>query len=259
MNIHAAPPASDRVPTRIILGIPVAHIAWADAIAHLRTLVRDRRFTKVGFLNAHNANVACSDAEFARVLQDFMVLPDGVGVDMAAKLLYGERFPSNLNGTDFIPHLIASVNEPMTVALLGTTRINAEGALAALAALAPQHLYELVHDGFFTPDEEPDILARIRRLRPDVLLVAMGVPRQELWIQRNLGPDDCTLPIAVGALLDFLSGAVPRAPTWVRHLRLEWFFRLLVEPGRLWRRYILGNPIFIARVLIQKLRGGGAG
>lgn len=86
----------------------------------------------------------------------------------------------------------------------------------------------------------------------------MGVPRQELWIARNLTEKHCTLPIAVGALLDFLSGAVPRAPGWMRRMRLEWLFRLIVEPGRLWRRYIVGNPLFLARVLRQKLVGGGS-
>ena len=81
----------------------------------------------------------------------------------------------------------------------------------------------------------------------------MGVPRQEFWIAKNITPRHCTMPIAVGALLDFLSGAVPRAPAWMRRLRLEWVFRLIIEPGRLWRRYILGNPVFLARVVRQKL------
>jgi exopolysaccharide biosynthesis WecB/TagA/CpsF family protein len=80
----------------------------------------------------------------------------------------------------------------------------------------------------------------------------MGVPRQELWIARNITPDHCTMPMAVGALLDFVSGAVPRAPKWMRQLRLEWVFRLIVEPSRLWQRYILGNPVFLARVIRQK-------
>ena len=97
-------------------------------------------------------------------------------------------------------------------------------------------------------------------MRPDILLVAMGVPRQEFWIAKNITSSHCTLPIAVGALLDFLSGSVPRAPAWMRRLRLEWVFRLIVEPGRLWRRYVLGNPVFLARVVRQKLfveRAGG--
>jgi UDP-N-acetyl-D-mannosaminuronic acid transferase (WecB/TagA/CpsF family) len=63
------------------------------------------------------------------------------------------------------------------------------------------------------------------------------------------------MPIAVGALLDFLSGRVPRAPLWMRRLRLEWLFRLWIEPGRLWRRYVVGNPLFLVRVLAQKLVG----
>jgi len=255
MNMHPARPAPERFPARRILGIDVASIGWADATGYLRLLLRERRYTKVGFLNAHNANVACRDPEFAAAMRDFLVLPDGVGVDMAARLLYGEPFPSNLNGTDFIPHFITSMAEPITVGLLGATRKNAEAALANLAKLAPQHRIELIHDGYFSKDEEPEVLSRIASLRPDVLLVAMGVPRQELWIASKLTPAHCTLPIAVGALLDFLSGAVPRAPLWVRRWRLEWMFRLVVEPGRLWRRYVVGNPVFLFRVLRQKLTG----
>ena len=107
--------------------------------------------------------------------------------------------------------------------------------------------------GYFTAEQEPGIIARLEELRPDILLVAMGVPRQELWIDRNLSAAHCTMPIAVGALLDFLSGAVPRAPLWVRRARMEWIYRMWIEPGRLWRRYIVGNPVFLVRVVRQKL------
>lgn len=115
-----------------------------------------------------------------------------------------------------------------------------------------QHRFVVIHDGYFPPSQEQEIVDRIAALRPDVLLVAMGVPRQELWIERHIDARHCTLPIAVGALLDFLSGAVPRAPLWMRRLRLEWLFRLAVEPGRLWRRYVVGNPLFLLRVVRQK-------
>jgi exopolysaccharide biosynthesis WecB/TagA/CpsF family protein len=256
MNMHAANRMGISV-RKTILGITVASLEWDEAIGLLKRMLAERRFTKVGFLNAHNANVASVDADFAEALDDFLILPDGVGVDMAAKLLYGSPFPANLNGTDFVPGLLKAVSQPLTVGLLGATRRNANGAAGKLAAIAPQHRYVVIHDGYFSPQEEPAVVETIRRLRPDVLLVAMGVPRQELWIARNLTDKHCTLPIAVGALLDFLSGAVPRAPAWVRRLRLEWLFRLIVEPGRLWRRYIVGNPLFLARVLRQKLAGGG--
>ncbi|MET3523589.1 WecB/TagA/CpsF family glycosyltransferase [Mesorhizobium abyssinicae] len=258
MNMHATGKAFGSDTLKTILGIPVLAIRWDDAIALLTRLVAERRFTKVSFLNAHNANIACTDPVFAEALDDFLILPDGIGVDMAAKLLYGAPFPDNLNGTDFVPAFLQASSRPLTVGLLGATRVNAEAASVKLAALAVQHRFVVIHDGYFSAAEEPTIVDRIAALRPDVLLVAMGVPRQELWIARHIDARHCTLPIAVGALLDFLSGTVPRAPLWMRRLRLEWLFRLLIEPGRLWRRYVVGNPLFLWRVARQKLSGAGA-
>jgi exopolysaccharide biosynthesis WecB/TagA/CpsF family protein len=255
MNVHAGRRSSDVKSWRMILGIHVANIEWGAAITILKRKLDDNRFTKISFLNAHNANIACVDEAFADALNDFVILPDGIGVDIASKLLYGAPFPSNLNGTDFIPAFLKASTRPLTVGLIGATRRNADEAARKLAALAEQHSFAVIHDGYFAPKDEPEILERIRILRPDILLVAMGVPRQELWIARNLTKQHCILPIAVGALLDFLSGSVPRAPGWMRTLRLEWLFRLIIEPRRLWRRYIVGNPLFLARVLYQKFFG----
>jgi exopolysaccharide biosynthesis WecB/TagA/CpsF family protein len=255
MNVHTVRRTPGVQRWKEILGIPVADIDLAGAIRLLRGFIAEHRFTKVGFLNAHNANVACSDAEFSDALRDFLILSDGIGVDIAAKVLYGEPFPDNLNGTDFIPALLAAEARPLTIGLLGAKRANAEGAAAKFSRFAPQHKFVVVHDGYFNAEQESEILDRIRALRPDILLVAMGVPRQEFWIAKNITPGHCTLPMAVGALLDFVSGAVPRAPLWVRQLRLEWMFRLVTEPSRLWRRYIFGNPVFLARVARQKLFG----
>ncbi|UVK38705.1 WecB/TagA/CpsF family glycosyltransferase [Mesorhizobium sp. AR10] len=253
MNMLTARAALGLDKLNMILGIPVLAIGWDDAIVLLARLVAERRFTKVSFLNAHNANIAYSDPVFAEALGDFLILPDGVGVDVAAKLLYGAPFPDNLNGTDFIPAFLQASTRPLTVGLLGAKRVNAEAASTRLAALAVQHNFVVIHDGYFSAAEEQGIVDRIAKLRPDVLLVAMGVPRQEMWITRHIDARHCTLPIAVGALLDFLSGTMPRAPLWMRRLRLEWLFRLWVEPGRLWRRYVVGNPLFLFRVIRQKL------
>lgn len=239
-------------PFKAILGIRVCAVAWNEAMALLERLVEERRFTRVGFLNAHNANIACENRAFAEALDEFLLLPDGVGVDMAAKLLTGEKFPDNLNGTDFIPGFLRQATRPLTVGLIGARPENAVEARERFEVLAPQHRFVLVSDGYFDAASESLILQTIRELRPDVLLVAMGVPRQELWIMRHITAAHCTLPIAVGALFDFMSGAVPRAPQWMRRLRLEWIFRLVLEPGRLWRRYVFGNPVFLARVVREK-------
>lgn len=255
MNVHSAPRTATTVPQKVIVGISVASLRSEDAIQVLQDCIRRKRFTRVGFLNAHISNIACSDARLMKKMADFMVLPDGVGVDIAAKLLYAEPFPANLNGTDFVPALLQAIKEPLTVGLIGAKRENIERAAAVLAELAPQHRFEVISDGYFSALDEDDVLARTAKIRPDILLVALGAPKQELFIADRITAEHATLPFAVGALFDFLSGAVPRAPGWVRKARLEWLFRLLIEPGRLWRRYVLGNPVFLFHVFRQKLTG----
>ncbi|TGS94461.1 glycosyltransferase, partial [Mesorhizobium sp. M8A.F.Ca.ET.213.01.1.1] len=101
------------------------------------------------------ANIACTDPVFAEALDDFLILPDGIGVDMAAKLLYGAPFPDNLNGTDFVPAFLQASSRPLTVGLLGATRVNAEAASVKLAALALQPRFVVIHDGYFSAAEEP--------------------------------------------------------------------------------------------------------
>lgn len=261
MTLHALalhPPRGETASARDILGVAVQAWSWDEALAQLKRVVGEKRFTRLGFLNAHVSNVARHDREFARALRGFTVLPDGVGVDIAAKLLHGAAFPANLNGTDFVPALLQALSQPLRVGLLGATRESAEAAVRNLPAIAPQHSYSLVSDGFFKPGDEPAILARLLAERPDILLVAMGVPMQEKWIAGNLTAAHCTLPIAVGALVDFISGTAPRAPRLLRRLRLEWVFRFLQEPRRLWRRYLLGNPVFLGRVLARKLGPGAS-
>lgn len=242
---HSAPPLK-----RQILGVEVSAFSQAEAISVIAGCITQQRFTKVGFLNAHVANLAQADEHFRRVLEGFLILPDGVGVDIASKALFGEKFPANLNGTDFVPQLLRNLPDKIRVGLIGAERDSVEAAADRLKRLAPLHDYEVFGDGFFSNDMEPAILAKIADSRPDLLLVAMGVPRQELWIDR-LTSQHTTVAMGVGALFDFLSGAMPRAPQWMRVMRLEWLFRLIIEPSRLWRRYILGNPLFVFHLLRQ--------
>ena len=118
----------------------------------------------------------------------------------------------------------------------------------------PWHEFIEISDGYFDRADPALILKRIEAARIDLLLVAMGTPLQEKWVDRHLTADHARVVISVGALLDFVSGRVTRAPRWVRHLRLEWLFRLWLEPNRLWRRYVLGIPVFLGHVLSHRLR-----
>lgn len=250
---------SRSVQWREILGVPVAALGWDEALGLLGRRVEANEFTRVGWLNAHNANIMRDQPVYRAVLDEFLILPDGVGVDIASSILHGSQFPANLNGTDFTPALLQSITRPLRVGLIGSRRVIAQKAADSFQSLAPQHDYRVIEDGFFKAEDEPRVLADIAQYRPDILLVAMGVPRQELFIAQKMNGTYTTLAIAVGALFDLHTGAVPRAPMWMREARLEWLFRLWQEPKRLWRRYVVGNPMFMLRVIKARLTGASRG
>jgi len=109
------------------------------------------------------------------------------------------------------------------------------------------------HDGFFSPQEETEVIRHIAHSGADLLLVALGVPRQDLWIAQHLRETGVTVAMGVEGLFDFYAGRIPRAPQWLREMGLEWLYRLYQEPGRMWRRYLLGNSIFLGRVLAERI------
>jgi N-acetylglucosaminyldiphosphoundecaprenol N-acetyl-beta-D-mannosaminyltransferase len=107
------------------------------------------------------------------------------------------------------------------------------------------------HHGYFNAEDEDHLIQAINASGAKILIVAFGAPRQELWLNRHHGELQIPVRVGVGGLLDFYSGRMPRAPQWMREIGLEWAFRLSREPGRLWRRYVIGNPLFLYRVWLQ--------
>jgi alpha-1,3-mannosyltransferase len=202
----------------------------------------------VAFCNAHTVNLAAADEGLASVLGMAMVLNDGVGVDLASRLLYGEPFPSKLAGTDFVPALLKAAKTDLRIFLLGSKAGVAERAAVALRRLYPRHTVVGTHQGFFSRQEEEEVCRWMVETRPNLILVGMGQPQQEFWATRNF-QKFAAVTMCVGAFLDFAAGTVPRAPLWLREIRLEWTYRLAHEPRRLWRRYLIGNFEFMLRLL----------
>ncbi len=247
---------NDTVTYRNILGVKVACFDWDDAFAFFQKCIDEGRFLKQGWLNANNANIAHTDSAYRAALDDFLILPDGICGDIASKVAHGSKFPANLNGTDFIPGLLRHMKRPLKVALLGAGPNVAAEAAGLFKKQMPQHDYRVISDGFFKPADIDGILQRLKEFHPDILLVAMGVPRQELFIEKYITAEHCTLASAVGALFDLHTGRIQRAPQWVRALKMEWVHRLLQEPRRLAKRYLVGNPVFLWRVARNRLKGG---
>jgi len=239
--------------SRNILGVRVIEFSKSDALLYIATAIERKQHTKIAFLNAHGANIAWSDQDYLNDLAGFKVLADGIGVDVGSLINYGDKFPDNLNGTDFIPALFDSLKPGVSVALLGAKPGIAELAVSKMKAKYPQLDYNVVGDGYFATRSEAEVISALSVSKPDILLVALGNPAQEKWIAKNCTKDNCTVALGVGAYFDFAAGVIPRAPDIFRKLRLEWAYRLWLEPRRMWRRYMIGNPLFVIRSIMQKL------
>ena len=242
------PPAD----TRTIGDIAIAVCDLQSAIARLESWAEAGERHAVTFANAHSVNLAACDPAFRAAMSTMLVLNDGIGVDLASKLLYGAPFPSNLNGTDFTPALLGHATGPRTVALLGAAPSVAKEAAARLAAVFPQHRFNVIGDGFFK--DEGAIVAQLAAANADYVLVGMGQPRQELFVTRHAGQWP-GVTLCIVAYIAFAAGNVPRAPLWVRKLRAEWLFRLAIEPRRMAGRYLIGNVRFLLAMLIAKKKG----
>ncbi|MEM1376789.1 MAG: WecB/TagA/CpsF family glycosyltransferase [Pseudomonadota bacterium] len=240
------------VELRNILGVDVADYTEQEVIEFIGACIEHARFQPVAFLNANNANITWANAKAAHAYANHVVVSDGIGVDLAAKLLHGSKFRANLNGTDLIPALLTAANSPLKVGLFGSKPGVPDRAALAFAAIDDRHEYRVISHGYVGPEENGRILSDLKEFKPDILLVALGVPRQEIWVAEHLTSKHCTVPISVGALFDLTTGEVSRAPEWVRIIRSEWVYRLAMEPKRLWRRYIVGNPVFLKRAVRQK-------
>jgi exopolysaccharide biosynthesis WecB/TagA/CpsF family protein len=204
------------------------------------------RPTILAFVNAHALNTVTADTAFAAaLLQSDHVFRDGAGMKTLLTRL-GKDAGLNLNGTDLIPKLIMHYNG-RRIALLGTT----DPYLSTAVLHVQQHL---APDSSTCQSDGFQSLASYEHLcasnQPDLILLGMGMPKQELVAQRLR--EQLTHPCLIvcgGAIIDFMGGKVTRAPQWIRAAGMEWLFRLFREPTRLYKRYVLGNPLFIWRTM----------
>jgi len=235
---------------RDIAGFMIRDTTKGVFIRFLNRRLRRRQPTTVLFANA-NFVVRCRRLrQELAACPDLFVLSDGVALDAVARLLFGSRFRENMNGTDFTPAVLSGLTEARRVFLLGARTETVEAAAGPLGRLGLARIVGTL-DGFSIWRDDAGTLARIRDARPDILLVGMGNPLQEEWILRHREALDVPLIMGIGALFDFVAGAKPRAPAGVRRLRLEWAYRLALEPRRLVGRYTVGIARFFAAAIIH--------
>lgn len=238
-----------------IFGVRIVNTTMDEAVDWIVARANGGEVSPVAFVNPDCLNIAYGNAAYREVLAAASrVLPDGIGIHLACRIL-DTPLLANVNGTDLFPRLCekaAAAGIPLF--LLGAKPGVAEAAARAMQERFPGLPVAGTRDGYFSTEEETGVLEEISRSGARVLLVAMGAPRQELWLHERRDRLSVPVRMGVGGLFDFYSGRIRRAPQWMRDVGLEWVWRLMQEPGRMWRRYVVGNPLFLARVVREARR-----
>jgi len=234
-----------------LFGVHVGNMTMAQAIDDLLDRCQRRISTNAAFVNADCLNKAWQDEDYRRILNGFdRVYADGSGIKLAS-YIHGWKLLDNVNGTDMFPLLCQRLAaRGGSLFLLGARPGVAESCGRAMQLRYPGLKIAGTQHGYFPASTTDELLEQINASGADVLLVAFGAPIQERWLAEHTHKLEVPLHIGVGGLLDFYSGRIPRAPFWLRRIGMEWIWRLLQEPVRMWRRYLLGNPLFVLRVLL---------
>ncbi|WP_294342364.1 WecB/TagA/CpsF family glycosyltransferase [uncultured Selenomonas sp.] len=230
-----------------ILGVDVDAVTMAEAVDVVRRAMDTRAGVMVATANAEMLMRATHDEELRRILNaSALVVPDGAGTVWAARHL-GHAMPERVAGYDLAQELLrCAPAEGRRVYFFGSAPGVAEKAKAKAEQLYPGIEIVGVRNGFFSPADNAAIIAEIRAACPDLLLVALGVPKQEKWIAAHLAELDVPVAIGVGGTLDVMAGVMKRAPHWMQRAKLEWLFRGLMQPKRAGR--LLALPKFVLKV-----------
>jgi N-acetylglucosaminyldiphosphoundecaprenol N-acetyl-beta-D-mannosaminyltransferase len=247
--------------TGLFLGLPIALVMRTEWLEWLTRPVRikngeDSPWPRtVGYLNAHMVNLAADDATQRERLNRFDLLyADGQSVVWAARFL-GLEVPERLTAGDFLaPFCQRCVERGLRLFLIGGQAGVAEETARLWSEAAPGLQVVGTAHGFLNETQEAALIETIVHAAPDVILIGMGSPRQEIWVERWAAALAPARLWCVGALFEYSGQDRPRAPHWMRRLGLEWLFRLALEPARLWKRYLIGNPLFIGRVLCAAVK-----
>lgn len=233
-----------------ILGLPIDRLNYSDLINIISQHVNNNTKCTITYANVQNLNVLQSSHGLCNVLNSFDIIhPDGIGIYLASKILYGNNsLKSRFVGSDFFELLNQKLMENnWSVFFFGDEKETLERIRIANPGLNISG----TQDGFQFDTNK--VIEQINRTKPNIILIGMGFPKQELWIAEHKDKLRYNVIIAIGEALRVFSKTKVRGPVLLRNLGLEWFVRLLHNPKKLWKRYIIGNPLFLCRIFKHKM------
>lgn len=246
------------LPTRELFGFHVSALDADETLEWILQRAADRRSTNVAALNAGKVVATGRDPTLRRALSDAdIIVPDGKSIVWASRFL-GAPLPGRVAGIDL---MIACLGEAerrgLSVYLLGARPSVLETAVTKIAQRYPDLNIAGHHDGYFSDRDEPRLLEDINASGASLLFLGMSSPKKEVFSARNAASMTVPVLMGVGGSFDVIAGVTRRAPRWMQGAGLEWLYRFLQEPRRMWRRYILDNVLFVARLFRERRERNG--
>jgi N-acetylglucosaminyldiphosphoundecaprenol N-acetyl-beta-D-mannosaminyltransferase len=247
-----------RVPPDMeLLGLPINRVGVEQVHAFIEDVISKQEKAIALNLNVFCVNLALQHKWLHEFIQSaHLVFCDGDGVRLGLKIL-GYSPPPKVTYNEWLWQLSAFCErKQFSLFFLGGKPGVAEEATGRLKARHPRLRVSGLHDGFFTKrgEENQRVIEQINAASPDVLLVCFGMPQQELWIAENWRNVNARVFLKGGAALDYASGRLKKAPAWMIRWHLEWLYRLFQDPVRLFTRYVFGNPYFLFRVFLERIK-----
>jgi N-acetylglucosaminyldiphosphoundecaprenol N-acetyl-beta-D-mannosaminyltransferase len=237
-----------------IAGVRIDNVSEAEAVARVDRFLEEGGPHYMVVVNAAKVAAASKEENLRRVIEEAdLVTADGMSIVWASRLL-GHPLKERVTGIDLFDRLVGhAARRGLSVYFLGARDEAVSGVVERFRALYPELRVAGYRNGYFRAQESEQIAEKIKESGADLLFVAMGSPTQEYWISSILRRTGVRFALGVGGSFDHLSGLARRAPVWMQSAGLEWFYRLIREPHRLWRRYLVGNTVFVWLVLKQLL------
>ena len=243
----------DKLPKTELLGVGVTCAALPDILNIVREYTRGDEKCTILYANIHSINTAVNDIAYRDIIDAAdVVVCDGAGVVWGSRVLGGCDLVK-ITAADWIyPFCEFAQEEEIEIYFVGGKAGIAKRAREQLNSRYRDLTISGACDGYFEEMSEEELLQDIGAKKPQVVFVGMGIPKQEKWIRNHRTEIDAQVCWSVGAMFDYIANTESRVPRWMYNLSLEWLWRLLLDPRGKWKRYLIGNPWFVYRILREK-------